>query len=165
MRNDQDNREAAGMARRLPRFTVPCVLVGVVLGLGGYTFWYGEGLSYFSNNPRSCANCHIMNDHLDSWQQASHHAFATCNDCHTPHDFVGKWLTKARNGFWHSKGFTLQDFPEPIRITPRNAAVLQANCVACHQELTHDIVTLGSAGEPGNNCVRCHSSVGHGPTR
>jgi cytochrome c nitrite reductase small subunit len=142
-----------------------CAVIGVVLELGGYTFWYGEGLSYFSNDPRSCANCHVMNDRLDSWQKASHHAFATCNDCHTPHDFLGKWLTKARNGFWHSKGFTLQDFHEPIRITPRNAAVLQANCLACHQDLTHDIVTYGSAGQPDNGCVRCHASVGHGPTR
>src|SRR5262245_25993141 len=41
----------------------PCVLAGVALGLGGYTFWYGEGLSYFSNDPKGCANCHVMNDH------------------------------------------------------------------------------------------------------
>src|SRR5262245_7180096 len=144
---------------------VPCLLAGAAAGLGSYTFWYAEGGSYFSNDPRSCANCHVMNDHLDSWQKSSHHAVATCNDCHTPHDFFGKWLTKARNGFLHSKGFTLQDFHEPIRITPRNAAVLQANCITCHQELTHDITTLGSAGEPGNNCVRCHAAVGHGPAR
>jgi cytochrome c nitrite reductase small subunit len=106
-----------------------------------------------------------MREHYDGWRKAGRHAFATCNDCHTPHDFVGKWLTKARNGFWHSKGFTLQDFHEPIQITPRNAAVLQANCVACHEGLVHDVVMLGSAGEPGNNCVRCHATVGHGPPR
>src|ERR1041384_596647 len=87
--------------------------VGVVLGLGGYTFWYGEGLSYFSNDPKNCANCHIMNDAYDSWQKASHHGAATCNDCHVPHDFFAKWFSKAQNGFWHSKGFTLQDFHEP----------------------------------------------------
>ncbi|MFO0846677.1 MAG: cytochrome c nitrite reductase small subunit [Gemmataceae bacterium] len=148
-----------------PLILLLCLIAGAVLGLGVYTFWYAEGGSYFSNDPRSCANCHIMNDQLESWQKSSHHGFATCNDCHTPHDFLGKWLSKARNGFWHSKGFTLQDFHEPIQISPRNAAALQENCVACHANLTHDIVTLGSAGEPGNNCVRCHASVGHGPTR
>ncbi len=142
-----------------------CLLAGVLLGLGSFTFWYAEGAAYFSNDPKACANCHIMNDYLDSWQKSSHHAFATCNDCHTPHDFIGKWWSKARNGFWHSKGFTLQDFHEPIQITPSNAEALQANCVVCHQNLTHDIVTFGSAGEAGNNCVRCHASVGHGPTR
>ena len=140
-------------------------LVGVALGLGVYTFWFGEGLSYFSNDPRACANCHIMNDQLSSWQKASHHAFATCNDCHVPHDFLGKWLTKAENGFWHSKGFTLQDFHEPIRITPRNARVLQANCIGCHEDFVHDVATLGSAGDASNTCVRCHASVGHGPAR
>lgn len=150
------------ISARLKRL-VPCVLAGVVLGLGGYTFWYGEGLAYFSNDPRACANCHVMNDHLDSWQHASHHAFATCNDCHTPHDFLGKWWSKARNGFWHSKGFTLQDFHEPIRITPANAAALQANCIACHEGLTHDIVQAATPGDV--QCVRCHPAVGHGPPR
>lgn len=140
-------------------------MVGVALGTCGYTFVYGEGFSYFSNDPQTCANCHVMNDHLDSWQKSSHHAVATCNDCHVPHDFFGKWLTKADNGFWHSWGFTFQDFHEPIRIKPRNAAVLQANCVACHADLVHDVTTLGSAGHVENACVRCHASVGHGPTR
>lgn len=140
-------------------------LIGLTVGLGGFTFWYGQGLSYFSNDPASCANCHVMNDHLESWQKSSHHAVATCNDCHVPHNFVGKWLSKATNGFWHSKGFTLMDFPEPIRIKPGNAAILQNNCVKCHAEVVHDVTTLGSAGDVGNACVRCHASVGHGPTR
>ena len=142
-----------------------CVSIGTALGVGAYTFRYAEGMSYFSNDPKACVNCHVMREHYDGWQKASHHTVAVCNDCHVPHDFVGKYLTKAEHGFWHSKGFTLQDFHEPIRITPRNADILQANCVACHETLTHDIVKLGSAGEPGNNCVRCHASVGHGPTR
>ncbi len=152
-----------------PGVTIPglvlSVLIGLALGLAVFTFGYGEGASYLSNDPRSCANCHIMRDEYDSWQKSSHHGAATCNDCHAPHDFLGKWLSKASNGFWHSKAFTLQDFHEPIRIKPRNAAVLQANCIDCHGTLVHDITTLGSAGEPGNNCVRCHIGVGHGPAR
>jgi cytochrome c nitrite reductase small subunit len=140
-------------------------LAGAVLGLGGYTFWYGEGGSYLSDNPNTCANCHIMRDHLDSWQKASHHAHATCLDCHVPHDFVGKWLTEADNGFWHSYAFTTQDFREPIRIKPRNSAVLQANCVGCHGDLVHNITAHGPASPAENNCVRCHAAVGHGPSR
>jgi hypothetical protein len=35
---------------------------------------------------------------------------------------VSKWWAKAVNGWIHSKAFTLQDFPEPIRIGPRNAS-------------------------------------------
>ena len=80
-----------------------CAIVGPVLGLGVYTFWYAEGASYFSSDPKSCVNCHIMRDQYDSWQKASHHAHAKCIDCHLPHDFVGKYVAKAENGFFHSK--------------------------------------------------------------
>ena len=147
------------------RIVLLAAIAGAAIGMATFTFSYAEGLSYFSADPKACANCHIMNDQYGSWTKGPHHGDAACVDCHLPHDFVGKYLAKALNGYHHSKGFTLQDFHEPIQITPRNAAVLQANCIACHEGLTHDIVTLGSAGEPGNNCVRCHASVGHGPTR
>ena len=142
-----------------------CVLFGVIVGLGSYTFVYAEGGSYFSNDPKACVNCHVMRDAYDGWQKASHHAVAVCNDCHVPHAVVPKLLAKAENGFWHSKGFTLQDFPEPIRIKPRNARILQANCIGCHQETVSEIVAHGSAGDADNNCVRCHAAVGHGPPR
>lgn len=135
--------------------------VGVIIGLGSFTFSYGEGGSYFSSDPKSCVNCHIMREPYDAWQKASHHAFATCNDCHVPHDFVGKYLAKADNGFRHSKGFTLQDFHEPIRIKPRNARLVQENCIRCHEDITREITSHGSAGDPSNNCLRCHSTVGH----
>jgi cytochrome c nitrite reductase small subunit len=36
------------------------IVLGVVLGLGAFTFDYGEGLSYFSTDPKACVNCHIM---------------------------------------------------------------------------------------------------------
>jgi cytochrome c nitrite reductase small subunit len=149
-----------------PLALATCVGLGIVLGLGGYTFQYAEGLSYLSNDPRACVNCHIMRDHYDGWQHASHHAVATCNDCHTPHDLVGKYISKAENGFWHSKGFTLQDFPEPIRIRPHNAAVLQHNCVDCHETLVSELQrhhSVNGVEEP--SCVHCHPAVGHGPPR
>ena len=137
---------------------VPCVLAGAVLGLGGYTFWYAEGGSYFSNDPRSCVNCHVMREHYDGWQKASHHTVAVCNDCHVPHDFVGKYLSKGLNGYHHSRAFTLQDFHEPIQITPRNAAALQAACLHCHGDFVHAI---------GQDvaCVHCHRTVGHSQMR
>ena len=141
------------------------ILVGGVGGLGLYTFWYAEGASYFSSDPRACMNCHIMREHYDSWQRSSHHANATCNDCHVPHDLIGKYVSKAENGFWHSKGFTLQDFPEPIRIKPKNARILQENCIACHQAAVGHLVGHGEFADGSNNCVRCHVAVGHGPPR
>jgi hypothetical protein len=54
--------EKPDMAGRLKRLglslpiTVACVLIGVLLGLSVYTFWYGQGGSYFSNDPTACVN-------------------------------------------------------------------------------------------------------------
>ena len=152
---------------------VLCALLGIMLGSGAYTYSYGEGFSYLSNNPAACANCHIMRDNYDGWAKASHHAVATCNDCHTPHDLIGKYTVEAENGFRHSKAFTLQDFHDPLMIRPRNSRVLQESCVHCHQDLVAGI--LGHEQDQGGRqtrldggaaqCVRCHASVGHGPTR
>jgi len=132
-------------------------LVGAALGLGLYTFVYAQGYSYFSNDPAACANCHVMREYFDSWQRSSHHANAVCNDCHTPHALVGKYLTKAENGWNHSLRFTLQDFPDPIRIRPANAGKLRANCLRCHLDMASQM--------PEEDCVRCHAGVGHGPRR
>lgn len=152
--------------RRMSRLAfVCCVLLGAILGLGAYTFRYAEGTAYLSNDPRACVNCHVMRDHYDDWQKASHHSAATCNDCHVPHDLIGKYLSKAKNGFWHSYGFTMQNFHEPIRIKPGNAEVLQANCIDCHAGVVREMVDRGSAADASNNCLRCHNAVGHGPIR
>lgn len=138
------------------------LLLGLGLGLGLFTFHFARGGSYFSNDPTACVNCHIMREQFDGWQKASHHTVATCNDCHAPHDFVGKYLTKAENGFWHSKAFTFQDFAEPIRIRARNAEVTNNACIYCHQELVSEVV---GHGQSTLRCVHCHAGVGHGTPR
>jgi len=146
--------------------TLLTLAVGVLAGSGFYTARYAEGLSYLSDDPKACVNCHIMRDHYDGWQKASHHAFATCNDCHLPHDnIIHKYYIKAENGFWHSKGFTLQDFPEPIRIRPHNRVVLNNNCVHCHADLVGDITSHATETADAWNCIHCHGQVGHGPVR
>ena len=139
------------------------LLLGVLVGLGSFTFLYGEGLSYFSTDPRACVNCHIMQPQYDSWQKSSHHAAATCVDCHLPHDFVGKYIAKADNGYRHSWAFTFQDFHEPIQMIPRNARILQNNCVTCHGDFVHAVAGSGAGARDELRCVHCHSDVGHGP--
>ena len=142
------------------------VAIGVSLGLGVYTFQFAKGLSYLSSDPNACANCHIMNDYLWSWEKSSHHTRAVCNDCHTPHNFFGKWLTKAETGWNHSVKFTLQNYPDNLRIRSVNRERLLENCITCHRELVSDIQPAVSAGHTRDlNCIRCHASVGHGPRR
>lgn len=140
-------------------------LIGVLAGAGTYTFYYAEGLSYFSNDPRACVNCHIMREQYDGWLKSPHHAVATCNDCHTPQDFLSKYISKAENGYWHSKGFTLQDFHEPIMIRPKNVAVLQQNCVSCHRGIVSEINTHVGNRREMLDCMSCHRDVGHGPVK
>lgn len=139
--------------------------VGVPLGLGVYASFYAEATTYLTNDPNACANCHVMREPLADWQKAGHHAVATCNDCHVPQDLVGKYLTKIEHGWRHSKGFTLQDFHEPIEIQPSSLSVVQENCVRCHGELNASQVEHASARGESPNCIHCHARVGHGPVR
>lgn len=142
------------------------LLIGVMLGLGLYTFDYAEGTSYLSNDPRACVNCHIMREQYDGWQKASHHGVATCNDCHVPHDLVGKYVAKVDHGYRHSKGFTFQDFHEPIQITPRDRGIVEMNCLRCHEQFVSEILPhpRPTTQDP-IGCTKCHSDVGHGPRR
>ena len=158
-----DDRENA---RRRVKTTIglAAVMTGVLLGVGGFTFLYAEGFSYMSDDPKVCVNCHIMQPQYDSWQKASHHAVAVCVDCHLPHDFFGKYLAKADNGWHHSKGFTLQNFHEPIMIKEPNARILQDNCLACHGDLVHELVVGVNGQAEEVHCVHCHIGVGHGET-
>jgi cytochrome c nitrite reductase small subunit len=135
-------------------------LLGILLGLGAFTFFYGEGASYLSNNPEACVNCHIMRDQFDSWTASSHSPRTTCVDCHLPHATVPKWISKAENGWFHSVAFTLQNHPEPIRIKPRNLAIVQRNCVSCHTAMVHEMLPATVEGE-SVSCMHCHQDVGH----
>jgi len=139
---------------------VIALLFGIAGGLGAFTFGYGDGTAYMSNDPNACINCHVMQDHFDSWVNSSHEKVAVCNDCHLPPDPIGKWVTKADNGFFHSLAFTTGDFHEPIQIKPRNRRVTQRACLHCHS----DFVDHMRPAQPGGdmlNCIHCHQSVGH----
>jgi cytochrome c nitrite reductase small subunit len=142
-----------------------CTAIGILAGLGLYTFDYAEGGSYMSNDPKACVNCHVMREQYDAWQKTTHHAVATCNDCHVPHDLVGKYATKAAHGYRHSKAFTFQDFHEPIQITARDLGIVNNNCLRCHQGLVSELNVNTPQGVESANCVHCHAGIGHGPKR
>ena len=135
--------------------------LGLLAGLGGYTFVYARGASYLENDPSACSNCHVMNAQYAGWQRSSHRAVAVCNDCHTPQGAVGKYITKMRNGFWHSFYFTTGEFRDPIRITPRNLAITEQACRTCHQPVVDAIDRHPGSGADPLSCVRCHVDVGH----
>ncbi|NUQ00381.1 MAG: cytochrome c nitrite reductase small subunit [Armatimonadetes bacterium] len=136
------------------------VMIGLAIGVGGYTFIYANGASYMTNNPEACLNCHVMREQFDGWTRSSHHAVAVCNDCHTPHNLVGKYLTKASNGWHHSVAFTTGRFHEPIMITERNRKVTEEACRHCHEDI---VQAIDAVHQPSQtlSCVRCHQDVGH----
>jgi cytochrome c nitrite reductase small subunit len=161
------------MSRRRRAIAVAAgVLSGLAAGLGLYTFVYAQGGSYLTNDPRACANCHVMQEHYDAWTKSSHRAVATCNDCHVPAGFVPKYASKASNGFWHSFGFTTGRYPDPLQIKPHNREIVEFSCRKCHSEIVDAIeallradggATQGKAhgtAEP-LSCLHCHRTVGH----
>ena len=137
------------------------VLFGLAAGIGGYTFVYARGASYFTHDAKACANCHVMQPYYDGWLNGPHRSVAVCNDCHTPPGLVGKYATKALNGFWHSFYFTTGTFDEPIRILPRDREITEQNCLRCHEDIVQAMGAPAHAGERDLSCIRCHSSVGH----
>ncbi len=139
---------------------LPVALVatlGLLIGVGTYTFAYARGYSYLSDDPRACVNCHVMRGNYDSWVVSSHRS-VTCNGCHTPHQLVEKYLVKAENGFAHSFAFTFED-PQVIQIKSASRSVVEHNCVACH-EATIAGTFLG-VGDEEKGCTRCHPHTGH----
>lgn len=182
---DDDAEQVANdiVDRQLPTSkkwrTSAAIAIGAFFGLSGFTFDYAKGTSYLSNDPGVCANCHVMQEHLDAWTKSSHGKFATCNDCHAPHDMVGKYYCKARNGLFHSLAFTTGNFPDRILMHDYNTSVVEQNCRDCHQQLVDQIatgLTTASADTTSSNqstsvhagltadgvsCLHCHKSVGH----
>ncbi len=137
-----------------------CIVLGLFIGLGGYTFHQGEGASYFRDDPAACVNCHVMRDQFESWNHSSHREWATCNDCHMPQGKIDGLYTKALNGWNHAYAFTTGDFPEPIVINERNRRIALENCIRCHDGMVSEM-HIELSDVKTYNCIECHGNVGH----
>jgi cytochrome c nitrite reductase small subunit len=153
-------RNSRGM-RPWPALLALCLL-GLPAGVGAFTFVYANGMSYLSTDPRACVNCHVMNEQYDGWLKGGHRHTATCVACHLPEAGLAKWLAKVDHGFRHSAAFTLQNFKEPIEITPRDRDIVRDNCVRCHEAFVDAVVTT-TVRKPDLDCLHCHAGAGHGP--
>lgn len=133
------------------------VILGVFIGLAGFTFIYAKGYSYFFDDPQACVNCHIMRENYNAWYSASHRDIK-CNDCHTPHNPVAKYFVKAQNGFNHSWEFTFGP-PDVIKIESGSANVVEANCIRCHKETLSAVFIQTHKNR--QRCFDCHKGIGH----
>jgi cytochrome c nitrite reductase small subunit len=139
----------------------------------GYLVSASKALSYLSKDPLACINCHVMNSQYATWQHSSHRRAATCVDCHLPTEsMVDKYMAKARDGWNHSVAFTFNSYEQNIQISDDGANRVQANCIACHAQLTETIVSNRDRyhdfnGIPASDrkCWECHREVPHGKVR
>jgi cytochrome c nitrite reductase small subunit len=136
------------------------IVVGIAIGVSGFTFVYARGASYLTDRPEACANCHVMQEQFTGWIRSSHRSAAVCNDCHTPKGIVPKYLNKFSNGLRHSWAFTTGWFHEPIIINVRNHEITEARCRDCHEQIT-EAINADHESENGFDCIRCHGAVGH----
>jgi len=151
------------------RWRLPvAILLGMFFGLAAYTVKVSNAVSYLSDEPETCINCHVMIPEYASWQHSSHREKTVCNDCHVPHNnVITKYLFKAHDGMRHATAFTLRTEPEVIRIKEAGKSVVQQNCIRCHLFVNENVSSVHStlesakAGE-SKLCWDCHREVPHG---
>lgn len=141
------------------------IAIGFVFGIGGFTFWYANGFSYFSDDSKACNNCHVMNEVYKDWSVGSHKKYASCNDCHIPDGFAAKWSMKAQSGFNHGYAFTMKDLPTHFTPTQKTKEVVQENCIRCHSSVASNVINPTTSKihnyDKSLSCVSCHKNVGH----
>ncbi|MEW6196581.1 MAG: cytochrome c nitrite reductase small subunit [Bacteroidota bacterium] len=149
------------------RFAV-IVLLGIFVGLAIYVFHISNAVSYLSDDPKTCVNCHVMNSYYATWERGSHGRVAACNDCHVPQDnFVSKYLFKANDGLRHATYFTMRWEPQVIQIKQAGKDAVQKNCIRCHNDLVHPIGLRSISNKSVHDqtekyCWECHRDTPHG---
>jgi len=144
------------------------VLMGIIVGLGLYISKISNAVSYLSDKPETCINCHVMNPQYATWNHSSHREVAHCNDCHVPHDnFFNKYLFKAKDGLRHATIFTMRAEPQVIFIREEGKEVVQQNCIRCHERFLTDNLIISNLSPLAHNrtarqCLECHRETPHG---
>ncbi len=143
-------------------------LIAVITGLGLFMAKEAELVSYMSDDPLACVNCHVMTPVYNSWMHSSHREWASCNDCHVPHNNVlNKYYFKAKDGLFHASVFTLRAEPEVMFMREESQEVVQNNCIRCHVQQVTQTKYEGYIADHVQNrtdrkCWTCHQEVPHG---
>lgn len=91
----------------------------------------------YSNTPKFCGSCHIMDPYYDSWEKSAHSKFA-CTECHFPPSLKGKLGAKFQ-------GFSqLVSYVTATEATRPTAHVEDGSCTQCHA-----VETLGGRKDFG----------------
>lgn len=150
------------------------ISVLAAVGMFAYMVHASNMLSYISEDPKVCINCHTMNTQYATWQHSSHRGRATCVECHLPKEsLVDKIFAKSRDGFKHSYAMTFRTYvSHNIRASDSAQERIQANCIYCHREMVSQISANSKlyhvkedSGQIDRKCWSCHRDVPHGRTR
>lgn len=154
-----------------------CIAIGSVItafGVFGYVVNASNMVSYLSEDPKVCINCHVMNTQYATWQHSSHRERATCVQCHLPQaSTVDKMIAKARDGFNHSVAMTFRTYEHnTIRISEDASRRIQGSCISCHKELVSQMIESNKSYQTDpdgplveRRCWDCHRLTSHGSTR
>jgi len=135
------------------------VSLGIVIGLSLLLVRISNAISYLSDAPETCMNCHVMTDAYATWKRSSHGRQTICVDCHVPHSNpVAKYAFKAKDGMKHSYVFTLRKEPQVLRLSSAAEPVVQVNCIRCHGD---QLLMIRVADETERKCWSCHNNI-HG---
>ncbi|MCD8416838.1 cytochrome c nitrite reductase small subunit [Tenacibaculum finnmarkense genomovar finnmarkense] len=147
---------------------IAIVLIGIVTGLGFFMAKEASLVSYMSDDPLACVNCHVMTPMYNSWMHSSHREQASCNDCHVPHDNVfNKYFFKAKDGLFHATIFTARAEPEVMFMREASQEVVQKNCIRCHIQQVTQTKYDGwlddhRESRTERKCWSCHQELPHG---
>lgn len=134
------------------------VLIGVGAGTATVLVRISNAVSYLSDSPETCINCHVMTDVYASWQRGSHSSLV-CTDCHVPHEnLAAKWAFKGLDGTKHSAIYTMRAEPQVMRLSATAVPVVQRNCLRCHGD---QVQMIRLAGVSERACWECHQNI-HG---
>jgi len=153
---------------------VAILAVLAAVGMFAYVGYASNMISYLSEDPKTCINCHTMNTQYATWQHSSHRGRATCVDCHLPKEsLIDKISAKSRDGFKHSTAMTFRTYvTHNIRASADAQKRIQANCINCHREMVSQITANSKlykanadSGQIDRKCWSCHRDVPHGRAR
>jgi len=135
-------------------------IAAFVIAMGIFVF-VTDAPAYAGKDASTCANCHVMDAAYENWFHAPHQRVTECVDCHLPHDnFISYWIEKGRTGAHDVYVFSTGQVPTIIRAKPETKAIIQENCIRCHQDTVESM--LASAMDFDRQCWDCHRDVAHG---
>ncbi|NLC77981.1 MAG: cytochrome c nitrite reductase small subunit [Clostridia bacterium] len=145
---------SGGTGKRRARITL---VVGLLVVLCFAVLISVEGVHSATKDPSFCVSCHVMEPVYGTWSHSAHREVAGCNDCHTDNtNYFTKTYTKATAGLQHLYHNTFSDLPDRLRIHQANTALVQDNCIRCHEDVVRNLNM-----DPERRCFDCHRYTPH----